>query len=748
MINQLNQESINGEDSLYTLENLDYFQKNGLVQIDNLETQKQTNIDRTLVLEKSLIQLGEVKKLLIKLKNSKMFDKKDFILTTINTALRDVFIDQEVKIDLKASNTNQEASKLNIKYDIVFYQNGVEMASNEKLLIKIGGGIMAFISILFKILVGYIYSKNKFYIFDESLSEVSELYMPRMGQFIQKFCERHGFTIILITHTPIIAEYADLVYKLDGEFQDGVPTLKIDKIEGNYPEENYIYTKIENFQSIKKLEFRYKGFTAIIGKNSIGKSASFRAVNSILFNNFDIKEFPRFLSADKPDKLLNTKLEFGKFHTKDDPRNNETKIGLYKKGQSIIWEFNGMEFVGKNLAFDKVKEKIESIGFKYLKLKDQYKNFKGNLKEQTERLAVTTQQDGYYLIGGKATDTAKIFDFLFDTREVTMALQDLNNDILKMEQELNTLNLENGKITNLIFRTQLEIKHWDILFKITLISELRRSFELVNFCRDEIKLYIDELKTIDKVLDVSDWLWRYENIKNQLSTLEERNGILHHQSDIIVQLVNNSENITVINNVIQLSNSYNSHSILLSLKRNESNIIVIKYISYLNTTYLDIKQNFENLRLKSIILDKIIVNSTSRKILEELSYFYDSIHVTKNRLTELLNKSTILEKLGVNYKSTIDITNIIYDYNILYERYSKINLAITYNKKCLVIYDKYIEKTKLESLVFDINTHIKLIETKKTQQKYIIEQLDTLPNKYGLVPCPSCSTLGFTCVGH
>ena len=397
-----------------SLENIEYFKKTTLENINQGLQNIQIYNQRKEVLKKDLLILGDVKKLLIQLKNSKMFEKKDFILNTINTALSDVFIDQNVKIDLVASNTNQEASKLNIKYDIVLYQNGVELSRNEKMVEQNGGGIISFISILFKILVGFIYSRNRFYVFDESLSEVSELYLPRIGQFLQKFCKVHNFTIILITHTPVVAEYSDLTYRLDGEFENGVPTLKIDKIEGEYPEENFIYSKIENFQSIKKLEFRYKGFTTIIGKNNIGKSASFRAINSILFNNFDIKIHPRFESVDKPDKLLNTKVEFGFFSKKDDPENEIKKIGFYKKGQSIIWYFNNMEFVGKNLAFDKVKEKVESIGFKYLKLKEQYKNFKGNLKDQTERLAITTQQDGYYLIAGKASDTSKVFDFLFD----------------------------------------------------------------------------------------------------------------------------------------------------------------------------------------------------------------------------------------------------------------------------------------------------------------------------------------------
>ena len=509
----------NGMGENYSLENIVFFKKSNLDEINKLTNWNIQSAQHMETLSTKIGIHGEVKKLLIKLKNSKMFEKKDFILNTINTALNDVFPDQMVKIDLVASNTNQEASKLNIKYDIVLFQNGREISRNEKMVDQNGGGIISFISILFKILVGFIYSRNKFYVFDESLSEVSELYMPRMGQFLQKFCKVHGFTIIIITHTQAIADYSDLTYRLDGEFENGVPTLKIEKIDGEYPEEDYVYSKIENFQSIKKLEFRYKGFTTIIGKNNIGKSASFRAINSILFNNFDIKLYPRFESADKPDKLLNTRVEFGYFTKKDDPENEVKKISFYKKGQSIIWEFDGLDHVGKNLAFEKVKEKVESIGFRYLKLKEQYKNFKGNLKDQTERLAITTQQDGYYLIGGKASDTSKVFDFLFDSREVTLALIDLNNDIQTFENELNAINLDIGKNKNLISRLQIELKKWDVLFKIKLIEQYKYLVEVKGFMENEIHYHEKEYEIINNILDVADIMWRIDASQTHIDKL-------------------------------------------------------------------------------------------------------------------------------------------------------------------------------------------------------------------------------------
>ena len=63
-------------------------------------------------LKGEILHLGEVKKLLIRLKNNKMIEKKDFILNTINTALSDVFVDKRVRLDIEASNTTSSAGKI------------------------------------------------------------------------------------------------------------------------------------------------------------------------------------------------------------------------------------------------------------------------------------------------------------------------------------------------------------------------------------------------------------------------------------------------------------------------------------------------------------------------------------------------------------------------------------------------------------------------------------------------------------
>ena len=693
------------------------------------------------VIGEDLLILGEVKKLLIKLKNSKMIDKKDFILNTINTALSDVFLDQNIKIDIVASNTNQEASKLNIKYDVVLFQNNLEMARNEKMLNNNGGGVLSFISILFKILVGYIYSRNKFYIFDESIAEVSELYRPRMAQFFQKFCSVHGFTIVLITQTSDIAEFADLTYYLDGEFEDGIPTLKIDKIDGEDPKTNYIFTEIENFQSIKKLKFKYKGFTAVIGKNNIGKSASFRAVNSLLFNAFDTKEYPRMLSSERPDKRLNTRIVFG--FVGEDGEAHDKVIEVYKKGTSLIYKFDGNEFVGKMLAFEKVKDKIESIGFRYLRLKDSYKNFKGSLKDQTERLAITTQQDDYYLIGGKAADTAKVFDFLFDSREVTLAIITLNEDILNFEKEINNLNLDVFVARNAQKANDVKLRLCVNIYKQKLIEYLNSSVSEIHYlehCADV------NLKVINKIDEMTNLILTKDSLvyeAGKVEFLENEVTKINARLQIISILISKEENLILLNNLFM--NITQIKILEIEIKKNinyQNGLFLANYFEEKNKVAILENDLNKNLRKVGVLTD--LINTLSKiDLLEQFMFAYDTLTSQDLRIKNLTTKSMILGKIITNTilkeENRLIVSNILSQIDFIVQAEKSIN----YNKKLLQIYNLRDQIDYINGYIFEYNKLSEAITLKQNQYNDLQFKFNNLHTHFGLVPCSSCGGIGF-----
>lgn len=603
--------------------------------------------------------LDNSKNILTILKNYKMESKKDFILKTINTALADVF-NQNLRIDIEATSATS-TGKINMKYDIVLYQNEIEMARNEKLLGNNGGGVLSFVSILFKVLVGYIYSDNKFFLFDESIAQVSPMYRPRLAQFLKKFCEEYKFTLVLISQTDDIDEYAHVGYYLDGTFDDnGVPVLHIDKIMGTYPEDQYVYTKIKNFQSIVDLEFRYKGFTVIRGNNNIGKSASFRAVNAILFNTFDSKDHPR----KKRPRGSETKILFGFYDTKS---NNDNKtISLTYKSNKVVYEFDGNTFSGKSLAFDKVKEKVESIGFKYVDLKETYRNFKGNLKDQTERLAMTTQHDGFYLVGNKNNETEKVFNFLFDSTEVANAIANVTIDINTKHNLINELTEKIKDENNRLQTEQLNYNiyvHKYYLFSIK--AHISNITQLNNMLHTKDSLQ-KILSNIDGYVSIMTGLSNLETYRNELNLLNLNNAV--QRSKIIDSIISYETYIELFNKYFLERSQYD---ILLNKQTEHNNTLQIcdvaithltnintynYYINAFNKYFTDLK-TLEDLK-KS---DKVDIQAKIDELIElENKRIFLTEHL--NNYDKLLNDYDI--QIGISQGYQIDFESLDKEYGI------------------------------------------------------------------------------------
>jgi len=643
--------------------------KSSLQNIETMETSIKNDEGIKLSTINNLKILDETKNILTILKNHKMESKKEFILKTINTALIDVF-DQNLRIDIEATSSSS-TGKIHMKYDIVLYQNDIEMARNEKLLGNNGGGVLSFISILFKILVGYIYSDNKFYLFDESISQVSPLYRPRLAQFLRKFCEQYNFTIVLISQTDDIDEFANVGYYLDGEFNaDGVPVLKIDHILGEYPTENYVYSKIRNFQSIVELEFRYKGFTVIRGNNNIGKSASFRAVNAVLFNTFDSKDHPRKKRA----RGAETKIEFGFYGSEEDL---SKKIILTFKSNKVQYSFDDLTFSGKQLAFDKIKEKVESIGFKYVSLKDTYKNFKGNLKDQTERLAMTTQHDGFYLVGNKTNETEKVFNFLFDSTDVANAIAQCNIDY---NDSTNILNTALKNITENTFKLKQERLIYEILsfkYYTTLIELHNNAYIAQESMKHRLELIKINSAYTESILSIMNGLSIIENNNMKLHSLKNSN--INLKVSVIDELIYSTKHHLLLQKYFE-TNTTNNYSKNKQLNLNNQLTIINDLQSYIESInslnmYITHSNKYNDSIMKQSKLIKNISNIDKivqiTEYLESVKYYINTFELYfKNKNKNLIsNHSERMEKVDeiiniIKTKEEFDNKLSLYDSNL------------------------------------------------------------------------------------
>lgn len=104
-----------------------------------------------------------------------------------------------------------------------------------------------------------------------------------------------------------------------------------------------VKVSIKNFQSIKELDIEIDGFTCIIGKNCIGKSAIIRAISGAILND-PVKEYIRH-----GESAVSVKIESENysFHWEKGDKINRYTIGdqVYDKtGQKQLKEINDMGF--------------------------------------------------------------------------------------------------------------------------------------------------------------------------------------------------------------------------------------------------------------------------------------------------------------------------------------------------------------------------------------------------------------------
>jgi len=482
-------------------------------------------------LEKSTTNWNKAKVLLELLKNYKLEKRKDFILSVINSAMRDIF-QADYRLDILPKEMKGKSAASTQKYDIIFYQNGIEIAKNDELLTSNGGGVLSIASLFFKILIGYLYSKNKFFIFDEALSQVSPQYRERLSLFLKEFCERYDFTLVIVSQTEELEIYADLVYEVYSETdQLGVPVLKIKPIQQDIPQENYFYVGIKNFQSVVNQTFVFKGFTIIRGPNNSGKSATLRAIESLIFNNFKTDIYPR---KNPGGRKLTTEITFG-FKGEEGIQSKE--IGLKYKSGKVMFIIEGEEYFGKSLAADKLKEAVEEIGFRYIDTKQMYKNFKGPLKEQTERIAYTSQYDGLFLIGSKTSDSEKIFSFLFNTENIALAIAQAKEGIQERAKEYKVTQEELQEKEEQLQIIKIQVKLFLTMYYLNLIEEYIANLEQLSYLKAQ-QNYLDQiLLKLKKFVDLISAIDYLETTANEIELLNNKIRHNNRQEILITNLL-------------------------------------------------------------------------------------------------------------------------------------------------------------------------------------------------------------------
>jgi len=128
---------------------------------------------------------------------------KSKIETLVNSGLEHIFGD-DIKLEITSSIKYSKTT-----FSLRINNNGVIGLGKTH-----GGGVLSVVAFILKVVITLLTDKRKFLIFDESLSMVSVHYQPKVSSFIRQLCDDLGFTILLISHQPILGEKAKHIYQV------------------------------------------------------------------------------------------------------------------------------------------------------------------------------------------------------------------------------------------------------------------------------------------------------------------------------------------------------------------------------------------------------------------------------------------------------------------------------------------------------------------------------------------------------
>lgn len=123
----------------------------------------------------------------------------------VDSALAAIFPDQNLKFRLIS-----EVKRNTIQYRIAIIQDGHEGTIN-----SYGGGPVAVIAVVLKILFNRLSGRAPLIVLDESLSFLSEKYIANASTFLKEISTEFHIPILMVTHQPRFAQLADQVLQAE-----------------------------------------------------------------------------------------------------------------------------------------------------------------------------------------------------------------------------------------------------------------------------------------------------------------------------------------------------------------------------------------------------------------------------------------------------------------------------------------------------------------------------------------------------
>lgn len=163
----------------------------------------------------SLVEdLDRVTALLNSMGEDRQFETQAKIEELVTRGLRTIFD------DTLSFHIIQTVKGRNVVVDFIVRTTLDRMVVDTPVLDARGGGLAATIGFLLRLVV-LLLSKGtrseNILVLDETFAHVSEGYLAAVGEFLREVVEKTGIQILMVTHQPELAEYADRVYRFQTE---------------------------------------------------------------------------------------------------------------------------------------------------------------------------------------------------------------------------------------------------------------------------------------------------------------------------------------------------------------------------------------------------------------------------------------------------------------------------------------------------------------------------------------------------
>lgn len=122
----------------------------------------------------------------------------------VTAGLKSVFTDQKLEF---RTVVDKFRGKTSIRFEL--FEDG----QTAPLMDSFGGGVLSMIGVLLRVTTIIVLGHRRILFLDESLSHLSEQYVPSASAMLKKICSDLDFTVLMVTHEPLFAQHANRHYE-------------------------------------------------------------------------------------------------------------------------------------------------------------------------------------------------------------------------------------------------------------------------------------------------------------------------------------------------------------------------------------------------------------------------------------------------------------------------------------------------------------------------------------------------------